>query len=99
VATNTWARPAPRAGGTAGASGAMLRPMALDTVSRLHALIERSGAALDIVACGGILSGADLLAFEAAGARAAMIYSALVFRGPLAAALILREADQGGRDA
>jgi dihydroorotate dehydrogenase len=99
VATNTWARAVPKADGMAGVSGAMLRPMALDTVSRLRALIERSGAALDIVACGGILSGADLLAFEAAGARAAMVYSALVFRGPLAAALILREAEQGGRDA
>jgi hypothetical protein len=30
----------------------------------------------------------------AAGARAGMIYSALVFRGPLAGALILHEADR-----
>ena len=42
-------------------------------------------------------SGRDLLAFQAAGARAAMIYSALVFRGPLAGALILREARKGRR--
>ena len=43
--------------------------------------------------CGGLLDGADWRAFQAAGARAGMIYSALVFRGPLAAALILHEAE------
>ena len=48
-----------------------------------------------IVASGGILRGSDLLAFQAAGAQAAMLYSALVFRGPLAGALILREAERG----
>jgi dihydroorotate dehydrogenase len=47
---------------------------------------------MDIIASGGIQSGADLAAFRAAGARAAMVYSALIFRGPLAPALILREA-------
>ena len=98
VATNTWARPAPTDGGSAGLSGAGLRPLALDTVRRLSTIVARDrGRALDIVACGGILSGADLLAFQAAGARAAMIYSALVFRGPLAGALILREARKGRR--
>ena len=97
VATNTWARPAPTDGGTAGLSGARLRPLALDTVRRLSAIVAETQAGLDIVACGGILDGGDLLAFEAAGARAAMLYSALVFRGPLAGALILREARKGRR--
>jgi dihydroorotate dehydrogenase len=97
VATNTWARPAPTDGGSAGLSGAGLRPLALDTVRRLSAIVTETGAGLDIVACGGILSGRDLLAFQVAGARAAMIYSALVFRGPLAGALILREARTGRR--
>lgn len=97
VATNTWARPAPTDGGSAGLSGAGLRPLALDTVRRLSTIVTETGAGLDIVACGGILSGRDLLAFQAAGARAAMIYSALVFRGPLAGALILREARKGRR--
>jgi dihydroorotate dehydrogenase len=80
---------------TAGLSGAQLRPLALDTVGRLRAILaDRPGAAeaLDIVAGGGILDGADLRAFRSAGARAAMLYSALVFRGPLAAAHILQEA-------
>jgi dihydroorotate dehydrogenase len=94
VATNTVARPVPAGQVTAGLSGAPLRPLALGTVARLQTLLESVSGAPDIVACGGILHGADLRAFMAAGARAAMIYSALVFRGPLAAALILREAER-----
>jgi dihydroorotate dehydrogenase len=99
VATNTWAQPVPGAAVSAGSSGAGLRPRALDTVARLSAAIADANSDLDIVASGGVLDGDDLLAFEAAGARAAMVYSALVFRGPLAAALILREAAQGGSHA
>ena len=99
VATNTTARPMPGGGATAGLSGAPLRPLALRAVERLSVATDEAGARLDIVACGGILHGSDWLAFEAAGARAAMLYSALVFRGPLAGALILREAAQGGRRA
>jgi dihydroorotate dehydrogenase len=93
VATNTLARPAPDGPLWAGLSGAPLRPHALHSVARLRAIIDGHGAGLDLIACGGILGGADLVAFEEAGARAAMLYSALVFRGPLAAALVLREAD------
>lgn len=95
VATNTWAQPLPRGIGSGGVSGARLRPRALDTVARLDAAVRAAAARLDIVACGGILDGSDLLAVQAAGARAAMVYSALVFRGPLAGALILREAARG----
>ncbi|CAN5447835.1 quinone-dependent dihydroorotate dehydrogenase [soil metagenome] len=92
VATNTLARPVPDGSTTAGLGGAALRPMALDAVAHLGAAIRRRGASLDVIASGGILSGADLVTFRSAGASAAMIYSALIFRGPLAAALILREA-------
>jgi dihydroorotate dehydrogenase len=95
VATNTWGQPLPEGDGEAGVSGRRLRPRALDTVLRLAEHIELAGVELDIVACGGVLDGRDLLAFQAAGARAAMLYSALVFRGPLAGALILREAERG----
>jgi dihydroorotate dehydrogenase len=97
VATNTVPRAAP-GGGSAGLSGAALRPMALDTVRRLRTIIGDGPGAPDIVACGGILEGRDLRAFQVAGARAAMLYSALVWRGPLAAAHILREAG-GATDA
>jgi dihydroorotate dehydrogenase len=96
VATNTLAQPTPDGGAVAGVSGTRLRPAALATVARLKRTIDGSGSTLDIVGGGGILHGADLRAFRAAGARAAMLYTALVLRGPLAAALILQEADEGG---
>ena len=99
VATNTLAQPAPDGHGSAGVSGARLRPSALDAVMRLNRTIDVSGLSLDIVGGGGILDGADLLAFRGAGARAAMLYTAMVLRGPLAAALILREAEEGEPDA
>ena len=95
VATNTIASPSPHGGQSAGISGAALRPRALRAVRQLRADIDEGGLPLDVIACGGILHGADWLAFQAAGARAAMLYSALVFRGPWAAALILREARLG----
>lgn len=99
VATNTVSRLVPgNPALSAGLSGAALRPLAIDTAARLAGIIARRGASIDIVGCGGILEGADLRAFQAVGARAGMIYSALVFRGPLAGALILQEA-QGRADA
>lgn len=99
VATNTLAQPVPQGEGVAGVSGTRLRPSALNTVSRLNRTIDVSGSPLDIVGGGGILNGGDLLAFQAAGARAAMLYTAMVLRGPLAAALILHEAEEGETDA
>lgn len=96
VATNTLAQPVPTAGGLAGVSGSRLRPSALHTVTRLKRTIDVSGLPLDIVGGGGILNGTDLRAFRSAGARAGMLYTAMVLRGPLAAALILREAEEGG---
>ena len=99
VATNTQPRPVPGGHGLAGVSGSRLRPSALDVVARLNRTINVSGLRLDIIAGGGILEGFHLRAFRAAGARAAMLYTAMVLRGPLAAALILREAEEGEPDA
>jgi dihydroorotate dehydrogenase len=95
VATNTLAGPAPTSSLTAGLGGAPLRPLALEAVGHLAAAIARRGSTLDVVGSGGVLEGRDLTAFLDAGAKAAMLYSALVFRGPLAPALILREAARG----
>ena len=99
VATNTLAAPDPDGTGNAGLSGSRLRPHSLDTVVRLKRAIDDTGVPLDIVAGGGILAGADLRAYRDAGAIAAMVYTALVLRGPLAGALILHEAATGDRDA
>ena len=92
VATNTLASPAPTGAMTAGMGGAPLRDHALAAVGVLGESIVRRGSSLDIIGSGGVLEGRDLVAFLDAGAKAAMVYSALVFRGPLAPALILREA-------
>ena len=98
VATNTYAAPDPDGTGDAGVSGSRLRSRTLDTLVRLKRAIDDTGVPLDIVAGGGILGGADLRAYRDAGAVAAMVYTALVLRGPLAGALILREAATGGSD-
>jgi dihydroorotate dehydrogenase len=99
VATNTLAQPVPSGHGTAGVSGSRLRDQALDTVTRLKRAVDVSAAPLDIVGGGGILKGDDLRAFTDAGAVAAMLYTALVLRGPLAGALILREAEREAQEA
>jgi dihydroorotate dehydrogenase len=99
VATNTLAQPVPTGQGNAGVSGSRLRPHALEMVARLNRTIDDSGLSLDIVGGGGILDGTDLQAFRDSGAGAAMLYTALVLRGPLAAALILREAEHGEQHA
>jgi dihydroorotate dehydrogenase len=95
VATNTLASQAPTGSLSAGLGGAPLRPHALSAVRYLAEAIARRGSSLDVVGSGGVLEGRDLAAFLDAGAKAAMLYSALVFRGPLAPALILRESARG----
>jgi dihydroorotate dehydrogenase len=92
VATNTLAGPAPTGSMTAGMGGAPLRDHALAAIGHLRDAITRRGSSLDIVGSGGILDGRDLRAYLDAGAKAAMVYSAIIFRGPLGPALILREA-------
>lgn len=41
-------------------------------------------APVDVVACGGILEGAQWAAYRALGIYAAQVWSALIYRGPLA---------------
>lgn len=89
VATNTLAQPwPPGSGATAGLAGSGLRPHALAAVRHLARAMERLGREVDIVAGGGIMTRAHVDMAREAGARAVMVYSALVFRGPLAAALV-----------
>lgn len=89
VATNTLAQPwPPGSGATAGLAGSGLRPHALAAVRHLAGAMERLGSDVDIVASGGIMTRAHVDMAREAGARAVMVYSALVFRGPLAAALL-----------
>lgn len=92
VATNTLPEPSPEdSAQIAGLGGGGLFESTLDAVKHLREEIVRSNAAIDIVACGGILDGASLQAYRDLGVKAAQYWSALVYRGPLAAALIESE--------
>ncbi len=92
VATNTLAMPNPTdPTQIAGAGGGMLRDEALQAVSQLQLARERLGCDVDIVACGGVLDGAIFRQYNRLGVKAAQYWSALVYRGPFAAALISNE--------
>ena len=92
VATNTLAKPSPDDPElTAGVGGGELFDSSLAAVRRLRAEIVRMNITLDVIACGGILDGESFGAYRALGVRAAQYWSALVYRGPLAAALIESE--------
>jgi dihydroorotate dehydrogenase len=91
IATNTVARPVPTGTGQAGLSGRGLQPLALDTVRRLKAQRDVTGAAFRLIGCGGIMDASDVYAYTEAGADAVQIWSAMVFRGLLAASAIAHE--------
>ncbi len=57
-----------------------------------QALLQEAEDAVEVIGCGGILDGAS---WRACATRAAQYWSALVWRGPLAAALILHEEQHG----
>ena len=90
IATNTLAQPAPD-GTIAGISGGRLHQAALDAVALLAAEIAERGYDLDLIACGGVSDGATYRAFAQHGVRALQYYSSVIYRGPLAAALIEQE--------
>jgi dihydroorotate dehydrogenase len=89
IATNTLGMPTPDGTAIAGVGGGRVRQPAR---AALEALAGTSEGMIDLIACGGILNGRDFRSACAAGAKAGMIYSALVFRGLLAGGVILREA-------
>ena len=92
VATNTLPKPSPaNPEQIAGLGGGDLFDSALGAVKLLRQEIVRSNAALDIVACGGILDGASYQAYRECGVKVAQYWSALVYRGPFAAAIIASE--------
>ena len=89
VATNTLAQPAPdNRELQAGLGGAGLFDHARAAQVLLQRELDGLAGTVDLIACGGILDGAS---WRACRTRAGQYWSALVWRGPLAAALILRE--------
>jgi dihydroorotate dehydrogenase len=89
VATNTLGAPAPD-GITAGLGGDSLHPRALHAARLLSAEVAAHRYSIDIIACGGILDGKTYREF---GTAAAQYMTALIYRGPLAAALIAHEGE------
>ena len=92
VATNTLAAPSPDDPSlAAGVGGGTLRDSALEAVEQLRMAKARYGCAVDIIGCGGVMDGESLRQFHLRGAAAAQCWSALVYRGPFAAAIIESE--------
>jgi dihydroorotate dehydrogenase len=71
-----------------GLSGAPLKALALE---RLRDFRRASGGTLPLIAAGGIENGVDAYARIRAGASLVQVYSALVYRGPGLARLMLSE--------
>lgn len=91
IATNTLGAPTPDLKTTAGISGGQLFPHSFDAAAKLQTLRFDLNAPLDIIACGGILNGTQWAAYRALGIYAAQVWSALIYRGPLALQLIESE--------
>jgi dihydroorotate dehydrogenase len=92
VATNTLAMPTPDdASVQAGMAGGRLHESAVEAARLLAAARDELAVDVDIIGCGGVQDGATFADFAAHGIRAAQYWSALVYRGPLAAALITQE--------
>jgi dihydroorotate dehydrogenase len=93
VATNTLAQPAPhQPHRMAGVGGARLHLHALDAATRLMHEKAKHGYTVDVIGCGGIQDALTYHAFARLGIPAVQYWSALIYRGPLAAALIMNEA-------
>lgn len=74
--------------GQGGLSGPPLKPLALNACRRFA---ERKSAKQQIIAVGGVRSGADAFEFIRAGATAVELYTGLVFSGPSVAKNICLE--------
>ena len=92
VATNTHQEKDESDGSTWGVSGGILTAAARAALIKLVTLQRMHRIPIDIIACGGIGNGRDLRILSQLQVRAWQYQSALVYRGPLAATLIYREA-------
>lgn len=92
VATNTLGQPTPDDSGlTAGVGGGRLHRQALAAAALLTTETKARGYPVDVIGCGGVLDGQSWMAYSQIDVRAVQYWSALVYRGPLAAALIANE--------
>lgn len=92
IATNTIPEAAPDDTHlTAGVGGGKLHETATAVVARLMREKSQNRYTVDIIGCGGILDANTYRDFTELGVVAVQYWTALVYRGPLAAALILNE--------
>jgi dihydroorotate dehydrogenase len=93
IATNTLAMPSPPDPRVmAGVGGGQLHSRALEAASRLMQVKREGSYNVDVIGCGGVLDGKTYRNFRSLGIPVVQYYSALVYRGPLAAAIIMNEA-------
>ena len=92
VATNTRQEKEEADGSTWGSSGGLLTSDAREAIIKLVTLQRMHQISIDIIASGGIGKGRDLRILSQLQVKAWQYSSALVYRGPLAATLIYREA-------
>lgn len=92
VANTTVARPntlrSMHAREVGGLSGAPLLAPSTAMLARAHAL---SGGRLTLIGCGGVATGADVLAKLRAGARLVQLYTAFAYDGPVLVGRLKRE--------
>jgi dihydroorotate dehydrogenase len=92
IATNTLAQPTPDDSGmVAGVGGGKLHQEALRATTCLVEEKQRLDCNVDVIGCGGLLDYQTYQAFRQAGAAAVQYWSALVYEGPLAFAVISRK--------
>jgi dihydroorotate dehydrogenase len=92
IATNTHGEPTPDdPKQNAGVGGGRLHALATTAVAHLRLAQINHNYSVDIIACGGLLDGETYRNFITLGVHVAQYWSALVFRGPLAAPVIESE--------
>ena len=93
VATNTLPVPSPDDPGTvAGVGGGRLHRRAVEVAALLMQEKAAQGYQVDVIGCGGVQDGTTYYDFLRLEIPVVQYWTALVYRGPLAAALIIHEA-------
>jgi dihydroorotate dehydrogenase len=92
IATNTLGKPAPgQPTLQAGMGGGSLYNYALHAATICQQEKVYCNYPVDVIGCGGIMDGDSYLRYKARGIQVVQYWSALVYRGPLAAAIIESE--------
>lgn len=96
IATNTLPQPSPdNSHVTAGVSGIRLHQQAMTALAHLKSAQIEQKSTVDLIGCGGLMDGATYRDFQTLDIQVVQYWSALVYRGPLAAPLIEREFHSG----